>query len=163
MRQVHGTWKPLLASLATPVLRTSELRHRTGGFDHDRHARSVRWADLNQQNSSETGERHDDQSHSYRLLSIGDEKLVVNDRPEDVRRAEGAGQKAGQEIGEVDDLLVDEREHKVRFLRVAAGGFLGLGETKFLRPSRCHHEGRGEGGPCGPDAGPRDPRSVLRP
>ena len=26
--------------------------------------------------------------------------------------------KAGQEIGEVDDLLVDEREHKVRFLRV---------------------------------------------
>jgi sporulation protein YlmC with PRC-barrel domain len=42
--------------------------------------------------------------------------------------------KAGQGIGEVDDLLVDEREHKVRFVRVVAGGFLGLGETKFLIP-----------------------------
>jgi len=34
----------------------------------------------------------------------------------------------------VDDLLVDDGEHKVRFLRVAAGGFLGLGEAKFLIP-----------------------------
>lgn len=72
-------------------------------------------------------------NHTASLLSIGDEKLVVNDPPEDVRSRKVLD-KAGQEIGEVDDLLVDEREHKVRFLRVAAGGFLGLGETKFLIP-----------------------------
>jgi hypothetical protein len=40
----------------------------------------------------------------------------------------------GKDIGDVDDLLVDDRHHKVRFLRVATGGFLGLGETKFLIP-----------------------------
>lgn len=42
--------------------------------------------------------------------------------------------RAGEEIGEVDALLVDEGEEKVRFLEVAAGGFLGLGERKFLIP-----------------------------
>lgn len=41
----------------------------------------------------------------------------------------------GEEIGHVNDLLVDNREHKVRFLRVAAGGFLGPGERKFLIPA----------------------------
>jgi len=67
------------------------------------------------------------------LLSIGDEKLMVNDPAKEVRGRKVLD-KSGEEIGEVDDLLVDDREHKVRFLRVAAGGFLGLGETKFLVP-----------------------------
>jgi hypothetical protein len=34
----------------------------------------------------------------------------------------------------VDDLLLDDQEHKVRFLEVASGGFLGLGVTKLLLP-----------------------------
>jgi len=29
------------------------------------------------------------------------------------------------EVGRVEDLLVDERENRVRFLRVGEGGFLG--------------------------------------
>jgi CBS domain-containing protein len=37
-------------------------------------------------------------------------------------------------LGKVDDLFIDERERKVRFLEVASGGFLGLGATKFLLP-----------------------------
>ena len=41
---------------------------------------------------------------------------------------------AGEELGKVDDLLIDEREQKVRFLEVTSGGFLGLGATKFLLP-----------------------------
>jgi len=41
---------------------------------------------------------------------------------------------AGEEIGKIDDLLIDERERRVRFLDVGSGGFLGLGETKFLLP-----------------------------
>ncbi len=32
--------------------------------------------------------------------------------------------------------LVEGGKHTVRFLRVAAGGFLGLGETKLLFPYR---------------------------
>lgn len=40
----------------------------------------------------------------------------------------------GDDIGEVDDLLVDDQENKVRFLRVGAGGFLGIGEQHFLVP-----------------------------
>src|SRR5579862_4614967 len=40
----------------------------------------------------------------------------------------------GQDLGSVDNLLVDDLEHKLRFLGVAARGFLGLGETMFLIP-----------------------------
>jgi hypothetical protein len=34
----------------------------------------------------------------------------------------------------VANLLVDDRARRVRFLQVAAGGFLKLGRVKFLRP-----------------------------
>ncbi len=40
----------------------------------------------------------------------------------------------GEELGRVDDLLVDEDEASVRFLRVSEGGFLGLGATHYLVP-----------------------------
>jgi sporulation protein YlmC with PRC-barrel domain len=42
--------------------------------------------------------------------------------------------RSGVDIGEVDDLLIDEQEHKVRFIQVASGGFLGLGAKHFLVP-----------------------------
>jgi sporulation protein YlmC with PRC-barrel domain len=71
--------------------------------------------------------------HSASLRSISDDKLETSDPAEDVR-GRTVVDKAGEDIGHVDDLLVDDREHKVRLLRVAAGGFLGLGETKFLIP-----------------------------
>lgn len=40
----------------------------------------------------------------------------------------------GEEIGTVGDVYVDSAERKMRFLDVAAGGFLGLGERHFLIP-----------------------------
>ncbi|WP_309065608.1 PRC-barrel domain-containing protein [Microbacterium sp.] len=40
----------------------------------------------------------------------------------------------GEEIGKVDELLVDTVEDRVRFLVVASGGFLGLGEHKSYIP-----------------------------
>jgi uncharacterized protein YrrD len=40
----------------------------------------------------------------------------------------------GEEIGSVDDLLMDDRENRVRFLKVGHGGFLGIGEDHFLVP-----------------------------
>jgi sporulation protein YlmC with PRC-barrel domain len=42
--------------------------------------------------------------------------------------------RSGEEVGRVDDLVVDDREERVRFLRVAEGGFLGLGAMHYLVP-----------------------------
>lgn len=68
-----------------------------------------------------------------RLVRLGDSSLALSDPAQDIR-----GRKAfdahGDEIGEVDDLLVDEVERRVRFIRIATGGFLGIGATTFLVP-----------------------------
>ncbi len=37
-------------------------------------------------------------------------------------------------MGEIDDLLIDDQENKVRFLRIGSGGFLGMGKEHFLVP-----------------------------
>lgn len=67
------------------------------------------------------------------LIDLDDTTLILANPGEDVR-----GQKVydreGDEIGNVDGLLVDEREKTVRFLRIGSGGFLGLGKTKRLVP-----------------------------
>jgi sporulation protein YlmC with PRC-barrel domain len=67
------------------------------------------------------------------LVKLSDTNLTLADRAEDIRGRD-VFDTAGEEIGEVDDLFVDEQEQKVRFLQVASGGFLGLGATKFLIP-----------------------------
>lgn len=59
------------------------------------------------------------------------------------RRIAGEGQdirewtvldREGEELGTVDDLLIDDAEEKVRFLRIRNGGFLGLGADTFVLP-----------------------------
>jgi sporulation protein YlmC with PRC-barrel domain len=70
---------------------------------------------------------------SAALHRLDDTNLTVADPAEDVRGRKVVD-KAGEEIGKVEHLVIDDREHKVRFLEVGAGGFLGLGETKFLVP-----------------------------
>ncbi len=67
------------------------------------------------------------------LLKLSDSNLTVADPAEDIRGRKVVD-RAGEEIGDVDDLIIDDRESKVRFMRVASGGFLGLGETKFMLP-----------------------------
>ncbi len=67
------------------------------------------------------------------LVKLGDTDLTVGDPNEDVR-GRTVLDRNNEEIGHVDALLIDDRESKVRFLRVAAGGFLGLGERTFLIP-----------------------------
>jgi sporulation protein YlmC with PRC-barrel domain len=42
--------------------------------------------------------------------------------------------KDGQEVGKIEGLLIDDVEKKVRFMEVASGGFLGIGETKTFIP-----------------------------
>ena len=67
------------------------------------------------------------------LIKLSDTEWTVADRAEDIRGRRVLDPE-GEEVGEVDDLLIDDREKKVRFLQVASGGFLGLGATNFLLP-----------------------------
>jgi len=68
-----------------------------------------------------------------KLLRLSDSDLTLADPVEDIRGRKALDM-ANEELGEIDDLLIDECEKKVRFLQVSSGGFLGLGATKFLLP-----------------------------
>jgi sporulation protein YlmC with PRC-barrel domain len=74
-----------------------------------------------------------DVARSDRLVKLGDSALSVADPAADVRGRTVLAQD-GEPIGKVDDLFVDERRRRVRFLQVAAGGVLGLGERHVLLP-----------------------------
>jgi len=67
------------------------------------------------------------------LSKLSDSGQTVAHSDEDVRGRK-VKDKDGKDIGKVDDLLIDDQERKVRFLRVEHGGFLGLGETKSFIP-----------------------------
>jgi len=70
---------------------------------------------------------------SSKLVRLSDTNLTLEHAAEDVRGF-SVLDADGNEIGHVDDLMVDEEDTKVRFLVVAAGGFLGIGEKRFWVP-----------------------------
>jgi sporulation protein YlmC with PRC-barrel domain len=80
-----------------------------------------------------TNETHSAVKATTTLLRLSDSTLTLADPREDIRGLQVVDA-SGEELGEVDDLLIDEQESKVRFLEVASGGFMGLGKTKFLIP-----------------------------
>ena len=67
------------------------------------------------------------------LVKLGDTGQAVPDKHDDIR---GYTVRAGddEEIGKVEELLIDVEEEKVRFLIVASGGFLGIGKDKTFIP-----------------------------
>jgi sporulation protein YlmC with PRC-barrel domain len=67
------------------------------------------------------------------LCKLSDSNLTVANPDEDIR-GRSVVDRDGEEVGDVDDLIIDGQEAKVRFMRVASGGFLGLGQTKFMIP-----------------------------
>lgn len=67
------------------------------------------------------------------LIKLSDTNLTPADPATDIR-GRTVFDASGEEVGEVDDLLIDEKERHVRFLQVASGGFLGMGATKILIP-----------------------------
>ena len=67
------------------------------------------------------------------LLELSETELTVSDAQADVRGRD-VQDATGEKIGEVDDLLVDDEEARVRMLRVKHGGFLGIGADHFLVP-----------------------------
>ena len=74
-----------------------------------------------------------DEPRHPNVLSMEDEPIDLSADAHDVR-GHRVLDAAGEEIGTVDDLLVDDQERHVRFLRVKSGGFLGLGGRSFLIP-----------------------------
>jgi hypothetical protein len=55
------------------------------------------------------------------LVRLSNTDLTVADRADDIRGLDVLDI-SGEELGEVDDLLIDNAERKVRFLEVASGG-----------------------------------------
>ena len=70
---------------------------------------------------------------NQRLLRLSESGLTVDDPHQDVRHRKVIDN-AGEDVGTIQDLFIDEHERKVRFLLVASGGFLGLGRDHILIP-----------------------------
>jgi sporulation protein YlmC with PRC-barrel domain len=68
-----------------------------------------------------------------KLVKLSDSEFRLQDRASDVRGLAVFNQN-GEQLGSVEDFYVDTVEREVRFLEVGAGGFLGLGEKRFLIP-----------------------------
>ena len=68
------------------------------------------------------------------LVDLDDTDQVVAHPDEDIR-GRTVLDANGQEIGQVDGLLIDEKDRHVRFLAVGSGGFLGFGKKTRLIPS----------------------------
>ena len=64
---------------------------------------------------------------------LRDNHKTVASSDEDIR-GRMVKDKGGQEVGKIEGLLIDDVREKVRFMEVASGGILGLGETKSFIP-----------------------------
>ncbi len=60
-----------------------------------------------------------------KLVALTRSRLDVADPRDDVR---------GEEVGTVDDLLIDNDQHKVPILEIEHGGILGIGADYYLVP-----------------------------
>ncbi|MEV4703165.1 PRC-barrel domain-containing protein [Actinoplanes sp. NPDC049316] len=67
------------------------------------------------------------------LVKLSDSDRVLADPADDIRGRK-VSDPGGEELGRVEDLLIDEDEGKVRFLRVEHGGILGFGATPSFVP-----------------------------
>lgn len=75
----------------------------------------------------------------FGLVRLSDTEFILEDQTQDIRGLD-VYDTGGEEIGTVEHLYVDEEEREVRFLDVAAGGFLDLGDKNFLIPVEAVRE-----------------------
>jgi sporulation protein YlmC with PRC-barrel domain len=75
----------------------------------------------------------EDRATAPSLFRLSESQLTVANPAEDVRDRTVLDS-AGEEVGKVEDLMVDNQDRRVRFLLVSSGGFLGFGTTTFLIP-----------------------------
>jgi uncharacterized protein YrrD len=66
------------------------------------------------------------------LVRLSDTSLTIGEG-EDIRGRK-VFDSSGDEIGSVRDLMIDDHGNRVRFIEIAHGGFLGMGESKVLVP-----------------------------
>lgn len=105
-----------------------------------------------------------DQAKAGELVKLEDTGKTVADRNEDipgyiVRTA------SGEEIGKVDELLIDAAEEKVRFLIVASGGLQGIGKDKTFIPVdavKSINEGELKFSSAPPGTRLPEPRNTIR-
>ncbi|UNK71455.1 PRC-barrel domain-containing protein [Microbacterium sp. H1-D42] len=74
-----------------------------------------------------------DASSSGTLIKLSETDETVADRADDIRGRK-VKDSAGEDLGKVKDLLIDQDENRVRFMEVASGGFLGIGQDTSLIP-----------------------------
>lgn len=69
----------------------------------------------------------------FRMIDLG---WTFGHPVEDIRKFNVINER-GEAMGRVEDLMIDEVEHKARLLQVGDGGILGIGETRFLIPTQA--------------------------
>lgn len=67
------------------------------------------------------------------LIALSESDQVIARGGEDIRGRTVVDAK-GEEVGTVDDLLIDTDDPKVRYVVVASGGFLGFGKQELYIP-----------------------------
>ncbi len=70
---------------------------------------------------------------SATISKLTDSGKTITPAADDIR-GRTVKDKDGEALGKVRELLIDDREQKVRFLLVEHGGFLGFGETMSFIP-----------------------------
>ena len=83
--------------------------------------------------AKKTAVHRDDAEKVPTLSSLRDTDRTISSSDEDIR-GRMVKDKDGTDLGRIEDLLIDEIERKVRFMEVASGGFLGLGQSKSFIP-----------------------------
>lgn len=71
--------------------------------------------------------------HSARIIRLSNASLTLADPAEDIT-GRSVIDANGDDIGSVDDLMIDDLENKVRFISVTSAESLEMGQTKFLIP-----------------------------
>ena len=81
----------------------------------------------------QTAAHQDHAEKSPTLSRLRDSDKTVSGSDEDIR-GRMVKDKDGQDLGKIEGLMIDDVEHKVRFMEVATGGILGFGERKSFVP-----------------------------
>lgn len=67
------------------------------------------------------------------IYSLRDSGMKFKDPSRDVRGRDVIGND-GEKLGMIDDLMMDDKHARIRFIQVAHGGIFGFGQDHFILP-----------------------------
>lgn len=67
------------------------------------------------------------------IYSLRDSGMKIKDPSKDVRGRDVIGND-GNKLGMIDDLLMDSRHSRIRFIQIAHGGLITMGQDQFILP-----------------------------